>query len=232
MTDSVAANLAQQRDYYRARAAEYDEWWFRRGRYDRGTSLNAQWFTDAAEVEKAFDGLGLRGRILELAGGTGIWSEKLLRYANELTVLDAAPEMLAINKTRLGTERVRYLEADVFDWRTSERFDVVFFGFWLSHVPESKFEAFWDLVRAALAPGGRAVFIDSHSEPTAAAADHIASSSDMTLRRLNDGRTFTIYKIFYEPLDLQHRLLRLNWKAEVRATSRHFLYGWCTTVDV
>ena len=28
--------LQDQIEYYRARAGEYDEWWFRTGRYDRG----------------------------------------------------------------------------------------------------------------------------------------------------------------------------------------------------
>ena len=48
--------LSSQLDYYRARAAEYDEWWLRRGRYDRGAALNAQWFAEAAEVQAALEG--------------------------------------------------------------------------------------------------------------------------------------------------------------------------------
>jgi SAM-dependent methyltransferase len=231
MTDSVAATLAQQLEYYRARAAEYDEWWFRRGRYDRGADLNALWFADATEVENAVDTFGLRGRILELAGGTGIWSQKLLRYAEQLTILDASAEVLAINEARLRSERVRYIQADVFDWRPTEHFDVVFFGFWLSHIPESKFEAFWELVRAALAPQGRAFFVDSQREPTSTASDQLLSDSSITVRLLNDGRTFAIYKVFYNPVDLQRRLERLGWNATVRTTSRYFLYGSCNSAD-
>ena len=69
MTDSVAATLAEQQEYYRARAGEYDEWWFRRGRYNRGADLTALWFADAAEVERALDALDLGGRILGLGPG-------------------------------------------------------------------------------------------------------------------------------------------------------------------
>jgi 2-polyprenyl-3-methyl-5-hydroxy-6-metoxy-1,4-benzoquinol methylase len=231
MTDSVAATLAQQLEYYRARAAEYDEWWLRRGRYDRGADLNALWFAEAAEVEAEFDTLGLRGRILELAGGTGIWSQKLLRYADQLTVLDASAEVLAINEARLRSERVRYIQADVFDWRPSEHFDVVFFSFWLSHVPQSKLQAFWHLVRTSLAPQGRVVFVDSQKEPTATASDQPLSDSSVMVRRLNDGRTFAIYKFFYDPADLQRRLERLGWSATVRTTSRYFLYGSCNSAE-
>jgi len=142
VADSVAQNLAEQLEYYRARASEYDEWWFRQGRYDRGRELNGRWFGEIAELERALDDFGPRGRVLELAGGTGIWSAKLVECADQLTVVDASNEVIALNRERLRSKRVRYIQADLFGWTSSERFDVVFFGFWLSHVPVSKFEAF------------------------------------------------------------------------------------------
>src|SRR5580698_8641397 len=92
--------LRQQLDYYRARAAEYDQWWLRQGRYDRGAALNAQWFAEAAVVSSALAAFRPAGRVLELAGGTGIWSEQLLPFAANLTVLDGSPEMLAVNAAR------------------------------------------------------------------------------------------------------------------------------------
>ena len=218
MTDSVAATLAEQQEYYRARAGEYDEWWFRRGRYNRGADLTALWFADAAEVERALDALDLGGRIL-------------VRYADELTVVDAAAEVLAINEARLRSDRVRYVRTDVFDWRPAERFDAVFFGFWLSHVPESKFESFWDLVRDSLAPQGLVFFVDSQREPTATASDQLLSNTSTTVRRLNDGRTFSIYKVFYDPSVLQRRLEELGWNATLSTTSRYFIYGSCNRAD-
>jgi len=106
----------------RARADEYDEWWLRKGRYDRGPELNAQWFSDIGELDAALRKFEPRGKILELAGGTGIWTEKLLGYADRLTVVDASSEMLAINAKRVGSTRVRYLQADLFAWTPSEQF--------------------------------------------------------------------------------------------------------------
>jgi demethylmenaquinone methyltransferase/2-methoxy-6-polyprenyl-1,4-benzoquinol methylase len=90
--------LQEQITYYSARAAEYDEWLLRRGRYDRGRELNSLWRGELAEVTRRHDTLALRGRVLELAGGTGIWTEQLARDAVELTVVDASPEMLAMNR--------------------------------------------------------------------------------------------------------------------------------------
>lgn len=107
--------LRQQLDYYRARAPEYDEWWLRQGRYDRGAALNAQWFADAGVVSSALSEFRPGGRVLEFACGTGIWSQELLPFASCLTVLDGSPEMLAINAARLRSPLVRYNVSPLMD---------------------------------------------------------------------------------------------------------------------
>jgi SAM-dependent methyltransferase len=216
--------LSEQLAYYRARAGEYDQWWLRDGRYDRDRT---QWQADAAAVAAALDQFAPRGRILELACGTGIWSERLLGYSSDLTLVDGAPEMLARNAARLGAQSVRYIQADLFEWQPTERFDTVFFGFWLSHVPPALFAAFWRLVDACLAPRGRVFFVDSRREETSTAIDHVLpeSGSDVARRRLNDGREFQVYKIFYDPAELIERLWSLGWRLRVRETSRYFIYG-------
>jgi len=223
-----ATRLREQLDYYRARAHEYDEWWLRRGRYDRGAALNAQWFADASVVTSALKAFAPAGRILELACGSGIWTEKLLPFASRLTAIDGAREMLDVNAARLRSPLVRYVEADLFEWQPSEEFDVVFFGFWLSHVPPERFAAFWKLVRSCLAPGGRVFFLDSRRDPTSTAVDHRLPEPDMMVgrRRLNDGREFQVYKVFYEPADLTARLQELGWHFEICQTEHYFLCGF------
>ncbi len=72
MTDQFAGLLAEQVRYYRERAGEYEDWWFRRGRYDRGADANARWFADAAEVEDAFERFQPAGRVLELGVRHGL----------------------------------------------------------------------------------------------------------------------------------------------------------------
>src|SRR3954453_2655192 len=99
MTNSVPTNtLAEMADYYQARAAEYDEWFYRQGRYDRGAEANALWHSEADEVFTAFDALGVGGDVLELAPGTGIWTERIVRAARSVTAVDASPEMVEINR--------------------------------------------------------------------------------------------------------------------------------------
>ena len=224
--------LEGQLAYYRARAGEYDEWFLRTGPHDRGPEWNRGWFLELERVRQEVDRFGPKGRVLELACGTGLWTVELARHAAGITAVDASPEVLGINRARmqeaLPEAPVRYVRADLFDWRPEETYDVVFFGFWLSHVPPARFAAFWNLVRAALRPGGRAFFVDSLRTETWAEKESAgrAPRGHTTLRRLNDGREFRIVKVFYDPVELEARLAGMGWRISVRTTEKHLLYGF------
>jgi SAM-dependent methyltransferase len=113
--------LEQQRAFYRARAPEYDEWWQRRGRYDKGEEDNREWDRQVAVVDAALASVGAKGDVLELAGGTGWWTKRLADTAEHLTVVDASLETLALNRRRVGRADVDYVVADVFDWQPRSR---------------------------------------------------------------------------------------------------------------
>ncbi|MGH8315570.1 MAG: class I SAM-dependent methyltransferase, partial [Steroidobacterales bacterium] len=88
--------LDDQIAYYRARAGEYDQWWFRAGRYDRGAEFNAQWHAETAAVETALDAwLAARkpAHVLELACGTGLFTRRIAPRVLQLTAVDASPEV-------------------------------------------------------------------------------------------------------------------------------------------
>lgn len=220
--------LTEQQDYYRARAGEYDRWWNREGRFDRGEEANARWFAEAAELERVLQRFDPRGDVLELACGTGLWTRHLVDYAASLTAVDGSAEVLTINRARVGHPAVRYVQADLFGWTPEPAgFDACVFSFWLSHVPEERFAAFWEMVGRALRPGGRVLFIDSARTDRSTAADHrLPGSGQSTMtRRLDDGREFRIVKRFYEPEALESELASLGWACEVAGTSEFFIYG-------
>ena len=211
--------LEEQRRYYRERAPEYDDWWFRRGRYDRGPAANALWAAEGAEVEAALERFDASGDVLELACGTGLWTRHLAVRAATLTAVDASAEVLALNRSRVGGA-VEYVQADLFAWRPPRAYDACVFGFWLSHVPEERFDAFWELVREALRPGGRVFFVDSGP------AEGAPAPGEQELRRLADGREFRIVKRYYDAAGLERRLAGLGWDVRVEWTAyRSLLYG-------
>jgi ubiquinone/menaquinone biosynthesis C-methylase UbiE len=222
-----AGTLEEMAAYYRARAGEYDEWFERRGRYDRGAAENARWFAEAGEAFAALEGLAMGGEVLELAPGTGIWTERLLRTAATVTAVDASPEMVAINRARVGEGRVRYVLADLFAWRPDRAYDGVCFGFWLSRVPRERLAGFLGTVASALKPGGKIFFVDSRWEPTATSPDQRLpeAGEQLMTRRLNDGRAYRIVKNFYEPVLLAERCREAGLEVEVRETATYFVYG-------
>ncbi len=201
--------LAEQLAYYRAGAAEYG---------DHALALPGE-----EELLAAIDSFRPTGDVLELACGTGLWTAQLLRHAATLTALDASPEMLAIASERIGEERVRFVEADIFSWRPQRRYDAVFFGFWISHVPLQRFGDFWSLVAACLKRDGRVLFIDdAHRAPE----ELVEGESSSTIRRrLNDGSSFRVVKVPHDPGELQTRLAELGWRIEVHPTAGPFYSG-------
>lgn len=218
--------LDQQVAYYRARAGEYDQWFLREGRYDRGPEHRAAWFTEIALVRRVLSAAINDSDVLELACGTGVWTEQLARENGHVIAVDVSPEVVAINQDRVRAHNVDYEVADLFSWTPPRLFDAVFFAFWLSHVPPSRFERFWRMVRSAIKPGGHVFFVDSLLEPTSAATDHVpVDNSGLAHRKLNDGREFQIVKVFYEPEPLERRLADLGWRGSVQSSGRFFLFG-------
>jgi demethylmenaquinone methyltransferase/2-methoxy-6-polyprenyl-1,4-benzoquinol methylase len=218
--------LEEQLAYYRARAPEYDEWFLRLGRYDRGPQHRAEWFEEVGKIEAALEKEARGKEILELACGTGLWTAKLAAQAKRVVAIDGSPEAVAVNRKRLQhVTNVECHVVDLFSWIPDQRFDLVFFSFWLSHVPADRFNAFWEKVRAALKSGGSAFFADSLFEQSSTARDHAIDPSGIVRRKLNDGREFRIVKIFYDPVQLEGTLQRLGWNGWVRTTGKFFLFG-------
>ncbi len=220
--------LEEQRAFYRARAPEYDDWWQRRGRYDRGEAETSEWQRQVAVVAGALESFDARGDVLELAGGTGWWTKQLARTADHLTVVDASPETLKINRARVERTDVEYVVTDIFDWQPQRSYEVVFFSFWLSHVPRQRFSGFWSLVRSCLGPGGRAFFIDNRTDSTPSPSSKdpfvVEYGPDLHLRRLRDGSEYRVVKVMYEPEQLQRLIEAERWDAEIDAT-RWFIFG-------
>src|SRR5580704_611180 len=103
--------LGEQVAYYRALGGDY---------LDQGLDLSG-----GSELTDGLEAFQPRGSVLELACGPGVWTGRLLRYAADVTAVDASAEMLAIAAARLGAGRARLIQADLFDWTPDRRYDVV-----------------------------------------------------------------------------------------------------------
>ena len=202
--------LSEQLAYYSARAPEYTETAFPQ----LGTDI-----LDAAtrELVQVVDDFAPTGDVLELACGPGTWTAQLLRHARALTAVDGSPEMLRLAAQRVPPHSVRFIRADLFRWRPDRRYDVAFFGFWLSHVPLERFEEFWSLVADCLKPDGRVLFVDDAFRTP----DELVEGERSTVirRRLTDGRAYRAVKVPHSPEELEERLTALGWRIPVRPSA-------------
>jgi SAM-dependent methyltransferase len=216
-------------DYYEARAPEYDDWYLRRGRYERGAVHDAAWNAELDAAGRWLDGLPWGGELVELAAGTGWWSP-LLASRGELSLYDTSPAALDRARERLVAHGLR-AHLHVRDaWTEPDRqVDGLFAGFWLSHVPRDRLPEFLALVRRWLKPGGRFGFIDSLPDPASGAEDHPEPADDRATRLLEDGRSFSIVKVFYAPEALETALAEAGFEAvDVTTTGRFFVLGSAT----
>ena len=211
--DGLDGVLAEQVAYYRARAPEYD--------------AGALPLPGGNEIATALDAFRPVGDVLELACGTGFWTVQLLRHADAVTAVDFSPEMLELAERRVGKDpRVRFVFADLFSWRPDRQYDVVFFGFWISHVPMERFEAFWELVDRCLAPEGRVFFADDAYRTEDELIE--GPGSAMIERRLEDGTRFRVVKVPHTVAGLHRGLREIGWETEVHETAGPFYWGTAT----
>jgi SAM-dependent methyltransferase len=225
---AAAATSATDADmvaYYDARAPEYDDWYLRRGRYEHGPIHDAAWNAELDAAGRWLDALPIAGRIVELASGTGWWSP-LLASKGELWMYDAAEAPLARARERLVAHRLR-AHLHVRDaWAEPEPppADALFAGFWLSHVERARTATFLDLAGRWLAPGGRIALIDSLPDPRSGAVDHPTPAGDRSVRRLDDGREFSIVKVYRSADEIAAALTTVGFvDVDVTTTGRFFV---------
>ena len=228
--DGVDTLLAEQLSYYRARAPEYDDWWNRVGDFDLGPEFGDSWLANTDALLDALDNFAPTGEVLELAAGTGVFTEALLHHVTRVTAVDASPEVLALNAARNGTDRVEHVVADLFSWEPPARWDTIVFGFWISHVPAARWASFWSMVARALAPEGRVWFCDNaddghvmgHGPPEVQAPVGDSAGGEIgevRSRVLHDGRSFMVVKRYWTPARLEAELAELGWTARCANTA-------------
>jgi demethylmenaquinone methyltransferase/2-methoxy-6-polyprenyl-1,4-benzoquinol methylase len=192
--------LDEQQQFYSAKAEEYVDWI--RGYMD----------PVRPRIEELVRAGSLGGSVLELAPGTGYWTETVSELARDVTVVDGSREMLDI-VARRNLPNVTLVQADLFTWQPDRRWDAVFFVHWLAHVPPEELPRFWATLDRALKPGGKVVFVDVTAEEKAIEEEVGEESSvPVITRSLNDGRRFTVVKTYWEPGQLLALLATWGWR--------------------
>jgi ubiquinone/menaquinone biosynthesis C-methylase UbiE len=197
-------------DYYRARAAEYEQVYYR-DIPNRRRELDAE----AVRLKKTVAGKA----VLDLACGTGYWTEVAAETARQVTAIDVSEEMLEEARKKQYVAPVSFILGDMFEHplltlsckgnvSSSEggEFDVVVIGFWFSHQPRQEYGELFDLIRRSLVPGGRVWMIDNN--PPAEGPNQDSAYTDrygnnFKRRFLENGDEYIILKNYFGKDDLR-----------------------------
>ncbi len=227
MSDDVERLLAEQIRYYDDRAPGYEDLWFRHGRYDRGATFNERWFAETAIVEAAVDAFDWSGTVLELACGSGLWTRRLARGLAGWW--PSTPPRRCSSGTAPGSadRTSRTCRRISSPWEPAGRFDAIFTGFFVSHVPPERFASFWGRVASWLTPGGMVFLVDDAAGPDRPySGDMVRGGPAFAHRReLPGDREYTIVKVFYSPGSLKEALDAVGWDADLHPSGEHFLSG-------
>lgn len=200
--------------YYAARAREYERVY---DKPERQADLRAL---------EATVGAWLAGReVVEIACGTGYWTQFIARAARRVVALDASPQTLEIARAKaLPPGKVRFGVADAYALDPSLGvFDGAFAGFWWSHVPRDAQPAFLASLRARLSPGAVLVMLDNRYVPGSSTpvSRTDAQGNTYQLRRLEDGSAHEVLKNFPSPAELRGALRAFAEELELREL-RHY----------
>ena len=178
----------QLQDYYAARAHEYDKIYLKPERQVNLRQLET-WLSDVFTHRS----------VLEIACGTGYWTQFYAPVAARVVAIDSAVETLRIAEGRLHGTNVRLLEGDAYQLPVLDgTFDGAFAGFWWSHIPKNRVAEFLSGLHAVLQPGTKIVFLDNRYVPESSTpiSERDTEGNTYQLRLLEDGSTHRVLKNF------------------------------------
>jgi SAM-dependent methyltransferase len=207
--------------YYSKRAPEYDSIY---GKPERGKDL----LTLERMVSSQLAGLD----VLEIACGTGYWTQRIGGAANSVLATDASARMLELAGRRAKPDRrVQFQEADAFalELDSERRFNGCFAGFWWSHVPRSRWTSFLSGLHERLEPGARCIFVDNRFvEGESTPIAHLDEAGDTYQdRQLLNGSTYRVLKNFPQFDELHAGVAGVADHVELTELD----YFWCLSYE-
>lgn len=139
-------------------------------------------------------------RVLEIACGTGWWTEVLASTARSVLATDINDEVLAIARTKkFGDASVSFQRCEACQLaQVAGEFDAALAVFWWSHLTTPALEKFLQGLHQRLEPGSVVVFIDNQLVPGSSTPVSRRDGEGNTYqqRRLDDGSTTEVLKNF------------------------------------
>ena len=184
-------------EYYRRRAREYE------AIYEKPERQG-----DLALLRTLIPELLRGARVLEIACGTGYWTQLIAQAAASVLATDLAEEPMRIAQSKNYLGDIAFRRADAYALHGLGRFDAAFAGFWWSHVPRGRIEAFLASLHGCLESGARVVMFDNRYVPGSSTPIQgiDAEGNSYQQRRLGDGAEVRVLKNFPGEDELRRHL--------------------------
>ena len=205
--------------YYAARAQEYERI------YDKPERQ-----ADLTRLKRLIPAYFAGRDVLEIACGTGYWTQFIAPAARKVTGTDINPETLAIARTKdFPAGRVSLEVADAH--RLFDRYSGytgAFAGFWWSHLTRAERRGFLDTLHRALAPGAVVVMLDNaYVEGSSTPIAYVdAAGNSFQRRKLDDGSQHDVLKNFPTESELRSDLGTRGAGAEYTQLDYYWLFKY------
>jgi ubiquinone/menaquinone biosynthesis C-methylase UbiE len=210
----------EMRTYYNERAEEYDEIY--EGK-KHGTLDPHIYLKDVARTVESASKFG-SGHLLDIACGTGFWLLSYHQNCRRITVMDQSEKMLQKCRKRAaekGITLIDFVQGDFLNIMFKpSTFDSTFVGFLLSHVTPDQEKSFFYNLERVLKPDSQVMLVDSAWNRL---RQKYTEKECMQKRVLNDGRTYTVYKRYFEKQDIMRMCERYHLKIESGFTGTAFI---------
>jgi ubiquinone/menaquinone biosynthesis C-methylase UbiE len=208
-------------DYYAKRANEYERI------YEKPERQN-----DLKVLRNLFCETLAGKSVLEIACGTGYWTQVVAQTAKAMTATDINEEVLKIARSKNYGCTVSFQRADAFDLNPSPQnnFTAGLAAAWWSHLRKSQIKSFLLHFHRLFPPGSLLVFMDNKF--VAGSSTPISRTDDegntYQLRKLEDGSEYEVLKNF--PDEKEIRTLIGDSASEIYWTELQ--YYWFLTYQI
>jgi len=168
-------------------------------------------------------------RVLEVACGTGFWTQHIIPVAMAVTATDATAEPMAFARLRPGADKADFVLADAYALPEAlGRFEGAFAGLWLSHVPRRRVPEFLASLHARLAPGAVVVMIDNNEVQLKdlPIAETDADGDTWQHRPLRDGSVHRVLKNFPSQAELEAMVAGVGEACEHRSLENFWAFRY------
>ncbi len=204
------------KEYYSKRAREYDAIYSR----NIPERLKEQEFI-GKEIKKLFKDK----YVLELACGTGYWTQYLAQSAKKVLATDISRDVLEIAARRITDQSAQFLEGDAYSPPTSApKFTGAMANFWFSHIPKKRIRGFLSTLHNNVAPNSPIMFVDAvYREELGGTLVKKKGSKDTWKKRiLGSKEEFSILKNYYS----EEELLRVFLPYSKNVTVTYLAHFW------